>query len=233
MLPLREWAMMMAVDSWRGLSPIRMICGAAAFSSPAIFPLDWPEGGPDWVGLVLALSFGAGFLFWALSLQRWHPPLVIPAPGPRRRQDPWPIGPWRVEIPNGTLTRARGWGRLAALGCFAVAALNATALNQGTAMTRVFHVVSMVAAVVLGGFAFRARVDVSGGEVREYGLVGDHVVICSRWREVVVSHIGPVDVWAPQLDDDSPRGYVLGRCARLALSASRRSEEDQGESPAR
>lgn len=41
-----------------------------------------------------------------------------------------------------------------------------------------------------------------------------------------MSRVGPVAVWAPQLDDDSPRGFVVGKCARIAWAADARDQEE-------
>ena len=205
------------VDRSRRLSPIRMLCSLLAFSAPAIFALGIPEAGPEAFNLAGAVLVVGACLAFAIVLQRWRAPLVSPSEGSRRRRDDLPVGPWHQVIPRAILSRARLWGLLAGLGCLLVVGFNAAAVAASTGtLARSAHSASMLGALVLAFFAFRSRVEVIDGQCREYGVHGDALVPFSRGREVVVSRLGVLEIWALQLDDGKPRGYVVGRCARLS-----------------
>jgi hypothetical protein len=194
----------------------RFFCSLLAFSFPATFALDPTEGPTGWVGLTTSVLIVAAFLIGAVVIQRWRAPLIDTSEPRRRGSDPWPVGEWQSEIPSALLGRAQTWGRIVALGCAVTAALNAAQLTSGGPLAIAAHAASMLGAVALGVFALRSGVSVSGSQVQDLGLLGDRELTCRRFREVVVSRVGPLSVWAPQLDDESPRGYLLGRCARLA-----------------
>lgn len=219
---------MAGVNRRGDFSAVRMAANLAAFSFPAIFALEWPSEDADWLIVPTGGVVVIGALVWALAIQRWRAPMVTPSDGPRRGSDPWPAGPWQsTPLADGVLSRARVWGALAGFGCLLVAALNAAGLTNGGSFVRIAHTVSLLGALTVAGFAFRSRVVDEGGSVTDYGTLGDFSVRCRRWREVVVSRIGPLAVWAPQLDDDSPRGFVVGKCARIAWA------RDQEEPPTR
>jgi hypothetical protein len=199
----------------------------AAFSAPAIFALEWPSGDADWLIVPTAALVVIGALVWALTIQRWRAPMIAAPDGPRRGSDPWPAGPWQTTaLVDGVLSRARIWGAVTGLGCLLVAALNAAGMISGSSFARIAHAVSLLGALIVAGFAFRSRVVDEGGSITDYGTLGDFPVRCRRWREVVVSRVGPFAVWAPQLDDDSPRGFVVGKCARIAWEANARDQEE-------
>jgi hypothetical protein len=197
-------------------SMFRILCSLLAFSFPAVFALDPTEGPTGWVGLTTSVLIVAACLIWAVVIQRWRAPLIDTSEPRRRGSDPWPVGKWQSEIPNALLDRARTWGRIVAFGCAVAAALNAAQLTSGSTLAIAAHAASMLGAVALGAFALRSGVSVSGSQVQDLGVLGDRELSYQRFREVVVSRLGPLSVWAPQLDDDSARGQLLGRCARLA-----------------
>jgi len=183
----------------------RILCSLLAFSLPVTVALDdVMQGTAGWVELTTSVLIVAAGLIWAVVIQRWRAPLVDTSESRRRGSDPWPVGKWQSEIPTTVLDRARAWGRIVAFGCAVAAALNAT------------HAASMLGAIALGAFALRSQVSVSGSQIQDLGVLGDRELSYRRFREVVVSRFGPLSVWAPQLDDASARGHLLGRCARLA-----------------
>lgn len=197
-------------------SMFRLFCSLLAFSFPAIFALDPTEGPTGWVGQTMSVLIVAAFLIGAVVIQRWRPPLIDTSEPRRRGSDPWPVGKWQSEIPNAVLDRARTYGRIVAFGCAVTAALNAIQLTTGGPIAIAAHAASMLGAIGVGAFALRSRISVPGSQVQDLGLLGDRELSYQRFREVVVSRLGPLSVWAPQLDDGSPRGETLGRCARLA-----------------
>lgn len=195
----------------------RILCLVLAFSLPVTVALDDVlQGTTGWVELTTSVLIVAAGLIWAVVIQRWRAPLVDTSESRRRGTDPWPVGKWQSEIPTTILDRARTWGRIVAFGCAVAAALNATQLTSASPIATAAHAASMLGALALGAFALRSRITVSGSQVQDLGVLGDQELSYQRFREVVVSRFGPLSVWAPQLDDESPRGHLVGRCARLA-----------------
>lgn len=195
----------------------RILCSVLAFSFPLTVALDdVMQGTTGWVELTASVLIVAACLIGAVVFQRWRAPLVDTSESRRRGSDPWPVGQWQSEIPTAILDRARTWGRIVAFGCAVAAALNATQLTSVGPIATVAHAASMLGAIALGAFALRSRISVSGSQIQDLGVLGDQELSYRRFREVVVSRLGPLSVWAPQLDDESPRGHLLSRCARLA-----------------
>ena len=214
-MPVRNNALVVEAGALKP-SKFRILCSLLAFSFPAIFALDPTQGPTGWVGLTASVLIVVACLMGAAVIQRWRAPLIDTSESRRRGSDSWPVGKWQSEIPSALLGRARTWGRIVAFGCAVAAALNAAQLTSGGPLAIAAHAASMLGAVALGVFGLRSGISVSGSQVQDLGVLGDRELSYQRFREVVVSRLGPLSVWAPQLDDESPRGYLLGRCARLA-----------------
>jgi len=90
----------------------------------------------------------------------------------------------------------------------------------------------MLGAIALGAFALRSRISVSGSQVQDLGVLGDRELSYQRFRLVIVSRLGPLSVWAPQLDDEAPRGPywagVLGSQGPDSLVDPRAETRSQG-----
>jgi hypothetical protein len=207
--------------------PVRLTCALLAASFPAVFAMgsvidSWDSPAV----LVLDVFVVVCALAAATVIQRWHRPPVDDGRASRGATR-YARGQWSPELSPALLRRSRVWGSLALmawLGAVVVDVLGA--VQASSALETAAYTISAAAAGYLAVLSLRSRVTILDGALTSFGILRDETADVVRWRDVQVSHLGPVGVWAPQIDTGhASSGWVIGRCSVLVLGRSAVAEE--------
>lgn len=191
----------------------RVALSLLAFGSGPVFAIAPEFTGDGWIVLdvvVVVVCLGIGFVW-----RSWKPPPILGATATRRRPETRLIGPWRADVlPEQIRATFRRRGIFLALGALIWAGFAVVLAVIAEGFDAWLLGAGCFGALATAVFAARSELQINGQEVLERAVFGEARVRYLRWREVEVSHFGPLRLIAPQLDDKSG-GWILGRCAHL------------------